>query len=404
LVDLIYHVVGPHIVDSASKIYGPISSASQYTEAVSNFLGDGLFTCPTYNFIKAVSMHSQELYTYRFIYAAGFGSLAKQAFEVLGSLMANADNGFDKAYGLLLESMGVPHTFDLFFIFRLPSNPNHAYVNFDSERSKRISDVFMAYWGQFINTLKPWNDRMATIRKHYPPPEWKPFNSSDPMNSVLRIQDPPSMTPVSGDIEEETDRRCSWWAKHPTALRAREKPWQLQQRVETLGMRCCCDTSQDPPVCVRVTKSDSPEIQKVGNDWRIPVKADWLGFCPKLDLGKGLTDTVHDPLGCVVQDVRDVLTCCCLSPEQVPDAFQQDPSNPKPVCQHFTTADLWFGKCPKVCDWDRVGPRNGLPVPVNLVSCGRWMWNWPSEIEDKQQSWRDSSGTCTGNQIAMPSK
>lgn len=207
----------------------------------------------------------------------------------------------------------------------------------------RVSEHFIAYWGQHAwegspdGAYAPVGPNNAEVPVQ-PWPAWTEEN-----RTIMRLNYQPSILPIENDIEADIERRCSWFRHHKEALRARSKPWQTSTlSVGNLGLRCCCDTSQDPAICQRV------RIDEVKSD----------GHCPVADFGRGLLQTHHDSLGCVSPD-HEVLRCCCLDPVDVPDAFQMDVVNPQPICQHLVDGELnWHGHCPQVCEWDTEGELN----------------------------------------------
>merc|ERR1719229_248624 len=113
----------------------------------------------------------------------------------------------------------------------------------------------------------------------------------------MLLKDPPVARVVDGDVEDEVERRCSWWARNPAAWRSQEKPWQAAVTKMDLGSRCCCDYDHSPSKCVRLAGE---------------VKGNWRGHCPEMDLGSGKVQTHHSNVGCVSSRPSAHLPCCCV--------------------------------------------------------------------------------------------
>merc|ERR1740121_2938680 len=111
---------------------------------------------------------------------------------------------------------------------------------------------------------------------------------------------------------------------HPTGLRSRTKPWQVMANPLDLGTRCCCDTShRGTAKCKRTSL--------VGHNWR--------KHCPKADIGYGVHQLHHNPLGCVVPNKVVAQRCCCVDPLEYPGR-----ELPEPLCQYVDEEGLnWRG-------------------------------------------------------------
>jgi len=338
-VDYTFHIVGPDYVDDIYNIYGPISSESEFSQALDLFMGDSLFVCPTHFFVEAVRQHSPDIYYYRFVHELSNSQFLLQAWAVARGFVSGASLSVDRAFGLAMSAMGVPHGFDLFFVFDSKDNPLDESLQF-SDYEARVSEFFIAYWGQHAWEGSPEGSfaPVGPNREDMPTPAWPAWTEDN--HTIMRLGYEPSTRPIANDIEADVERRCSWFRDHKDSLRARSKPWQTAQlSVGNLGLRCCCDTSQDPPICNRVRVDE--------------LKTD--GHCPSVDYGRGVVQTHHDSLGCVSAD-HDALRCCCLNHVEVPDAFQTDIANPQPICQHLVDGELnWRGHCPEICSWDTDG-------------------------------------------------
>ena len=263
--------------------------------------------------MEAVKRHSPDIYYYRFVHAISNSQFLLQAWAVAQGFLSGSSLTVDRAFGLMMSALGVPHGFDLFFVFDSKDNPADESLQF-GEYEARVSEHFIAYWGQHAwegspdGAYAPVGHNNAEVLV----PAWPAWTEEN--RTIMRLEYEPSTLPVQNDMEADVERRCSWFRKNKESLRARSKPWQTETlSVGNLGLRCCCDTSQDPPICQRV------RIDEVKTD----------GHCPWADFGRGLFQTHHDSLGCVSAD-HDVLRCCCLDPVEVPDAFQMDNANPQP--------------------------------------------------------------------------
>lgn len=275
----------------------------------------------------------------------------KQGFELLKNLYKGAKNRYDLLVGLVLGSMGVPHALDLFFVFNTNENKEGRFLKF-GKTELQLADVFQDYWGKFAHTGSPngftANGRLVASPKL---PEWKPFGEE---GLVMRLQGSPTMEAVEKDVEEDIERRCSWWASNPSSLRARSKPWQLAPTSVNLGLRCCCDSNNQ---CVRVRSKESAKAtQSAWYEADMVVKANWRGHCPSIDFGQGAVQTHHDPMGCVL-DMPETPRgrCCCVESRVLPwfkATVEADAADAeKLVCKRISdTGDLnWRKRCDKIC-------------------------------------------------------
>lgn len=287
-----------------------------------------------------------DIYFYRFVDVASLRHLVWQAMKALGVWVVRDRNRFDRALGVFLSSMGVPHTMDIFFVFHTKLNPKVNVLQW-GHRQENLAQYFQGWWGQFARTGNPNGGPL--VRRDGEPyelPYWPSFAGQKSHGDVMRIRDPPiAMSVGQHDVEEAVQGRCDFWMKHPEGLRAKFKDWQHRGTPTDLGYRCCCDLESQPPVCTRVGERPGDVI---GNS-RITVRPNWLGYCPVLDLNttRGSVQTHHDPLGCVVENTSSIERCCCLEAAQVPFEMRQDRSL---ICQRFPGSDLsWRYTCPKVC-------------------------------------------------------
>mmetsp|Transcript_12565 Transcript_12565/g.24567 ORF Transcript_12565/g.24567 Transcript_12565/m.24567 type:complete len:760 (-) Transcript_12565:67-2346(-) len=342
--DLVYHILGPELLPGAYETYGPVKRTSQLKKAIANFLGDGLFVCPTHNFVHAVAKHSEDIYFYRFVQGISLGRLLEQGVEFLSKLISNAKNRYDLLVGLVLGALGVPHTLDLFFVFNTNENKEGRFLKF-GETEKLVAKVFQSYWGQFAHTGSPNGPLTVSFL-----PEWKPFGNKE---LVMRLRGSPTMEPVRNDVEADIERRCSWWASNPSALRARSKPWQLAPSSVNLGLRCCCDHDHEPSRCIRATSTKVEELtHKAGSTGR----TNWLGLCPRVDFGLGKVQTHHDPLGCTLKPPETSFgRCCCVNRKKLPwfapGGAVHVTAKPDYLCNLISNEQELKGRtfCPEVC-------------------------------------------------------
>lgn len=362
--DLVYHIVGPEYLESAVDLYsGPIDSSTTVQKAVVDFLGDGLFVCPTRNFARAVARHHREIYFYRFVQSLQTWEYLQQLLSTFWRMGTGSDGRFEKAIGLAMASFGVSHMFDLFFVFNTEDNPDAQMLVFgDSER--RLAEYFQYYWTNLAATGDPnlppeppeALNTSAPSRMKIPIPIWKPFGVDNGTDGILRIKDPPTMSAVPGDVEAEIERRCQWWSQFPDTLRARQKPWQMAQSPTDLGLRCCCDMTQDPPQCGRAGKEHfQPQDMDLANAWTEmsgvkKTNLNWRSHCPRMRFKAdgAKVPTEHHAMGCTVPDKHVLKRCCCVKRKELSQI--RGVTNASEVCVRVSMKDTnWKGSCPKLC-------------------------------------------------------
>merc|ERR1711933_511719 len=116
-----------------------------------------------------------------------------------------------KGAGVYMGSMGVFHGLDVLLLFNARDNPHvSAFAYRWSSSMERAARQFRAYWGQFAHTLNPNGDTApGTHGEGHPVPFWPQFEGKG--GRLLRMQDPPTAMPVSGDDVLESEERCRWW-------------------------------------------------------------------------------------------------------------------------------------------------------------------------------------------------
>lgn len=231
----------------------------------------------------------------------------------------NPDRNAEMLMFMLFSSIGVPHTYDLYFLFNTRNNPENEVVSFQ-EPDIRVAMAMQTFWSNFVWRLDP-NSQEGD---EYQLPEWPPFKvaKSGFNTNVTRIRDPPTTRAPTSDIEVSTWVRCSWYRRHVNVLRARSQPWQTIENVRQLGHRCCCNMDIQPVQCMRLEDLN------------------WRGRCPMVDLGSSRFQTHHAPLGCVADNPDVVLRCCCVRSKETG----------RQSCQRLANSKLKRGAvCPRIC-------------------------------------------------------
>jgi len=238
---------------------------------------------------------------------------------------------------------GVAHGLDLSYVFRLDLNAD-AEVPF-GETERNLAEYFSVYWGQFAKTLNP-NGGLVPVGPNLlaVPPAWPRYQPNRPFETVMRLADPPVTNSSGNDIEAEVERRCSWWASQ-TGSRS-DKHWQMTNATLDLGSRCCCDFDHKSSNCKRIAAKKDARREK----------SNWRGHCPQMDLGHGIVQSHHSPIGCLSPRVDAHLKCCCVQ-----SLFGQR------LCHRMLNFQLASkSRCPKVCL-----PKGGLNSTLPFARCRR---------------------------------
>jgi len=216
-----WHYGGPALTDDIKRVYGKYEGRT----ATSKLMGDALFECPTRNFASQVNIQNPgSVFFYRFspdrLSAEG---LIDKAVRGLGDIFFNSHgNKLDGVAGVLLNAVGVPHAYDLFFVFNTRLNPRSKVIDFGLTE-QNIALTFQFYWMSFAWNLNPNN--LATFKEYGI--EWPHFNNKNPWETKIQIRDPP--TTKLSSIDDELLPRCGMWLhKKSVALRTSKKPWQTE--------------------------------------------------------------------------------------------------------------------------------------------------------------------------------
>lgn len=159
-----------HIVLDAVKYvytpYPPIKDGSKLRNLFVNFHTDRHFIAPTMKFASYMSSLSNNTFVYRFD--------IKPVTQ-----MANKD---------IADWVGVPHNFDLIFIWGIPYWTNRDMINQWESADKRIADVVMTLWANFVKFSDPTGPPVYIKWDRFTPEEQKilvidrAFNMSGDMN------------------------------------------------------------------------------------------------------------------------------------------------------------------------------------------------------------------------------
>merc|ERR1719276_276953 len=120
-----------------TELYMPLEPEDDKAEeAIGTFLGDALFVCPTAAFARSLRRHSVQFYFYRFMHKLRGDGFLGQVMKSYNKLGSDADSNAEAILGMLLASIGVPHTYDLYFLFNAGSNPYSDVVEFLLEETR----------------------------------------------------------------------------------------------------------------------------------------------------------------------------------------------------------------------------------------------------------------------------